>query len=76
MLNLLDTLKKNHQDCRLLQNHPSNGIPEVSDIHDGVRDDSNWSHVVTPAMWNPEHVESPRYHEKSPLKNTVISKFV
>ena len=53
---------KKHQDCRVLQNHPSNAVPEapeVPEVPDGVRDTSRWFHVVNPAMWNPEHVESP-----------------
>ena len=57
MFNLNDTLKKNHQDCHLLQNHPSNGVLEVSDIRYRVKDDSHWFHVVTLAIWNPEHVK-------------------
>ena len=62
ILNLLDTLKKEPiktADLQDLQNHPFKGVHEVPDICDGVRDDSNWSHIVNTVMWNSEHAESP-----------------
>ena len=49
----------------LLKNHLSKDVsevpevPEVPEIPDGVREASRWFHVVTLAMWNPEHVKSP-----------------
>ena len=49
---------------------------DVPEVPGGVRDASMGFHVVTPAMWNPEHVESPWYLNKKTFKIAVSSKII